>query len=186
MNRDITQILSAIDQGDPNAARDLLPLVYEELRRLATSRMSHEKSDHTLQPTALVHEAFMRLVGGGNPQQWEGRGHFFAAAAEAMRRILIDGARRRNRDKRGGDFVRLALSDDVPSVDSDDIDELLALDDALTKLAKEDPVLAKLVELRYFTGLTIDETAEVLGVSARTTKRNWAFARAWLQREMNK
>lgn len=186
MNRDITRILTAIDEGDPNAAGDLLPLVYDELRRLASSRMNHEKPGHTLQPTALVHEAFLRLVGGNDSQHWDGRGHFFAAAAEAMRRILIENARSKKRAKRGGDLVRRELNNDVASVDSDDIDELLTLDEALNKLGGEDPALAKLVELRYFTGLTIEETAEILGTSARTTKRNWAYARAWLQREVSR
>ncbi|MDA8745507.1 ECF-type sigma factor [Rubripirellula amarantea] len=186
MNRDVTRILSAIHEGDRHAASELLPLVYEELRGLASSKMNHEKSGHTLQPTALVHEAFLRLVGGEDQQKWDSRGHFFAAAAEAMRRILIDNARRRGRNKRGGDYVRRELDEDAAIVVADDVDELLALDDALTKLAIEDADLAKLVELRYFTGLTIDETAEVQGVSPRTTKRNWAYARAWLQREMNK
>jgi RNA polymerase sigma factor (TIGR02999 family) len=186
MNRDVTQILSAIEQGDPSAASDLLPLVYEELRRLASSRMRQEKSGQTLQPTALVHEAFMRLVGGDAGRQWDGRSHFFAAAAEAMRRILIENARRKGRVKRGGELNRCDLhDDDAVVVDSDNADELLCLDEALNKLAVEDPQLAKLVELRYFTGLTIEETARVLGVSPRTTKRNWAYARAWLQREMS-
>ncbi len=184
MNRDVTKILSAIENGDRQAASELLPLVYEELRRLASSKMNQERAGLTLQPTALVHEAFLRLVGGEDVKQWEGRGHFFAAAAEAMRRILIDNARRRGRDKRGGDFVRHDLREDCAAVCPDNFDELLSLDEALTKLAAEDSDLAKLVELRYFTGLTIDETAEVLGVSPRTTKRNWAYARAWLQREM--
>ena len=184
MNNDVTRVLSAIECGDRQAAAELLPMVYEELRRLASSKMKHEKSGMTLQPTALVHEAFMRLVGGEDKQQWDGRGHFFAAAAEAMRRILIDNARRRGRDKRGGDFVRHELSDDCAIAKPDDLDELLSLDDALTKLADEDPQLVKLVELRYFTGMTIDETAKLLGVSPRTTKRNWSYARAWLQNEM--
>ncbi|TWU54362.1 RNA polymerase sigma factor [Rubripirellula tenax] len=185
MNRDVTRILSAIQSGDRNAASELLPLVYEELRRLAQSKMHHEKSGHTLQPTALVHEAFLRLVGGEDQSEWDGRGHFFAAAAEAMRRILIDNARRRGRQKHGGDFVRRELSEVNAFVDTDNVDELLALDDALTKLAAEDAELAKMVELRYFTGLTTEETAKVLGVSSRTVKRNWAYARAWLQREMS-
>ncbi len=184
MSRDVTRILSAIEQGDSNAPNELLPLVYDELRRLATSRMNHEKSGHTLQPTALVHEAFLRLVGGDASQPWDGRGHFFAAAAEAMRRILIENARRKGRIKRGGQLKRRDLDDEVAAVDADAIDDLLMLDEALTKLAADDPQLAKLVELRYFTGLTINETAEILGVSPRTTKRNWAYARAWLQREM--
>ncbi|WP_068140316.1 ECF-type sigma factor [Roseimaritima ulvae] len=184
MNRDVTQILSAIENGDRQAANELLPLVYEELRRLASSKMNKERSSQTLQPTALVHEAFLRLVGGEDSPKWEGRGHFFAAAAESMRRILIDNARRRGRGKRGGDFVRHELHENSAVVPSEDVDELLSLDEALTKLSAQDPDLAKLVELRYFTGLTIEETADVLGVSPRTTKRNWAYARAWLQREM--
>ncbi len=184
MNRDVTQILIAIEQGDQAAASELLPLVYEELRRLAASRMNQEKSGQTLQPTALVHEAFLRLV-GDDAQQWDGRGHFFAAAAEAMRRILIENARRKGRIKRGGELQRHDLTDNVGTDLSDNADSLMALDDALIKLAKEDMQLAKLVELRYFTGLTIEETSKVLGVSSRTTKRNWSFARAWLQREMS-
>ena len=184
MNRDITQILSAIEQGDRSASSDLLPLVYEELRRLASSRMKQERSGHTLQPTALVHEAFIRLVGGENVQQWDGRGHFFAAAAEAMRRILIDNARRKGRIKNGGELNRRELNEDAAVVDPDNAEELLCLDEALNKLAAEDPQLAKLVELRYFAGVTIEETAQILGVSPRTTKRNWTYARAWLQREM--
>ncbi|WP_149497417.1 sigma-70 family RNA polymerase sigma factor [Roseiconus lacunae] len=183
MNRDVTKILSDIERGDRAAASELLPLVYEELRRLAASRMNQERSGQTLQPTALVHEVFLKLV-GDDSQRWDGRGHFFAAAAEAMRRILIDNARRKGRVKRGGDFQRQELNDNVSVDQSSSNDDLLILDEALTKLATEDEQLAKLVELRYFTGLTIDETAEVLGVSPRTTKRNWAYARAWLQREM--
>jgi len=185
MNRDVTQILSAIEQGDQAAASELLPLVYDELRRLAASRMNQERSGQTLQPTALVHEAFLRLV-GDDSQQWDGRGHFFAAAAESMRRILIENARRKGRIKRGGELRRHDLDDNVASDSSEDLDNLLALDEALSKLAEEDVQLAKLVELRYFTGLTIEETAKVLGVSSRTTKRNWAYARAWLQREMSR
>ncbi len=185
VNRDVTRILSAIHDGDRQAASELLPLVYEELRKLAASKMNQEKSGQTLQPTALVHEAFLRLVGGETPQEWDSRGHFFAAAAEAMRRILIDNARRRGRNKRGGDYVRQELHEESAFVDADDVDDLLALDDALNKLALEDADLAKLVELRYFTGLTIEETAQVLGQSSRTVKRHWAFARAWLQREIN-
>ncbi len=182
---DVSQILDQIESGDRQAASQLLPLVYEELRRLATHKMAQEKSGHTLQPTALVHEAFMRLVGGENNHNWDGRGHFFAAAAESMRRILIESARRRNTEKRGGNHVRRELSDDDAVLDSQDDATLLSLDEALTKLEGEDPKLAKLVELRYFTGLTIDESAEVLGVSPRTVKRNWTYARAWLRREMD-
>ncbi|QDS97868.1 ECF-type sigma factor [Adhaeretor mobilis] len=185
MNRDITRILSAIEQGDQAAASELLPLVYEELRRLAASRMKQERSGQTLQPTALVHEAFLRLV-GEDAKQWDGRGHFFAAAAEAMRRILIENARRKGRIKRGGELNRQDLDDNDLAVSPENVDDLLALDEALTKLAEEDADLAKLVELRYFTGLTIEETAQVLEVSPRTTKRNWAYARAWLQREMSR
>ena len=185
MNRDVTQILSAIEQGDQAAASELLPLVYDELRRLAASRMKQERSGQTLQPTALVHEAFLRLV-GDNSKQWDGRGHFFAAAAEAMRRILIENARRKGRIKRGGELNRHDLDDNESITNPENVDDLLALDEALNKLAQQDSQLSKLVELRYFTGLTIEETAEVLGVSPRTTKRNWSYARAWLQREMGK
>jgi len=185
MNSDVTRILNAIESGDRQAASQLLPLVYDELRRLASSRMIHEKSGQTLQPTALVHEAFIRLVGDNDRPKWDGRGHFFAAAAEAMRRILIESARRRNTEKRGGELARRELGQDDAVLDADDVETLLSLDEALTKLAVEDAELAKLVELRYFTGLTIDETAEVLGVSPRTTKRNWTYARAWLRREMD-
>ncbi len=184
MNRDITQILSAIEQGDQAAASELLPLVYEELRRLAASRMNQERPGHTLQPTALVHEAFLRLV-GEDSRRWDGRGHFFAAAAESMRRILIDNARRKGRIKRGGQLDRKELDDNISAASPQNIDDLLALDEALNKLAEEDASLAKLVELRYFTGLTIEETARVLDISPRTTKRNWAYARAWLQREIS-
>lgn len=183
-NTEVTRILNQIDSGDPQAASQLLPLVYQELRRLASQKMSHEKSSHTLQPTALVHEAFLRLLGGKDPQSWDRREHFFAAAAEAMRRILIESARRRNAAKRGGDWHRSELDTDDAIIDPEDSETLLALDDALTKLESTDDHLARLVKLRYFTGLTIDETAEMLDVSPRTIKRNWVFARAWLRREM--
>jgi len=182
---DVTQILSRIEDGDPHAANQLLPLVYEELRKLASSRMSQEAVGQTLQPTALVHEAFMRLVGSESGQDWDNRGHFFAAAAEAMRRILIDNARRKNSAKRGGDQARHDLRDDDAVLHPDNSDTLLALDDALTRFAEVEPDMARMVELRYFTGLTIEETAKVLGVSPRTTKRNWAYARAWLKRAMD-
>ena len=185
MNGDVTSILNAIEGGDPIAAEQLLPIVYDELRRLASRKMAQEKPGHTLQPTALVHEAFMRLVGGHDQQKWDGRAHFFAAAAESMRRILIDSARRRNAEKRGGDLVRCELNDEDAAFSTDEPETLLRLDDALTKLESEDTELAKLVELRYFTGLTIDETAKVLGISPRTVKRNWTYARAWLRREMD-
>lgn len=185
MSGDVTQILSRIEDGDPHAANQLLPLVYEELRKLASSRMSQEAVGQTLQPTALVHEAFMRLVGSESGQDWDNRGHFFAAAAEAMRRILIDNARRKNSAKRGGDQARHDLRDDDAVLHPDNSDTLLALDEALTRFAEVEPDMARMVELRYFTGLTIEETAKVLGVSPRTTKRNWAYARAWLKRAMD-
>ncbi|WP_145177699.1 ECF-type sigma factor [Rubripirellula lacrimiformis] len=185
MDSEVTQILHQIESGDQQAASQLLPLVYAELRRLAAQKMLHEKSGHTLQPTALVHEAFLRLVGGPRSQSWDGRGHFFAAAAESMRRILIESARRRSTEKRGGDRRRTELCADDVILDPEDSETLLALDEALTKLEKEDADLARLVEMRYFTGLTIDQTAEMLDVSPRTVKRNWAYARAWLRREMD-
>lgn len=185
MPEDVTQILNRIEDGDSQAANQLLPLVYEELRKLAANRMAQEAAGRTLQPTALVHEAFMRLVGNDPGQEWDNRGHFFAAAAEAMRRILIDSARRRNSVKRGGQNTRKELHEDDAVIVVDDGDTLLALDEALTEFAKIEPELARLVELRYFTGLTIDETAKVLGVSPRTTKRNWTYARAWLKRAMD-
>lgn len=183
MNRDVTQILAAIGQGDQAAAGELLPLVYEELRRLASNRMQQENAGHTLQPTALVHEAFLRLV-GDNSQSWDGKGHFFSAAAEAMRRILIENARRKGRQKRGGDFQRQDLDENLAGEGGADPSQILALDEALIKLSQEDQQLAKLVELRYFIGLTVEETAKLLEVSPRTAKRNWAYARAWLQREL--
>jgi RNA polymerase sigma factor (TIGR02999 family) len=185
VNSEVSQILQQIENGDQQAASQLMPLVYEELRRLAARKMTQEKSGHTLQPTALVHEAFMRLVGGEDQRKWDGRAHFFSAAAESMRRILIESARRRNAEKRGGDRVRRELAEDDAVLDGQDDETLLSLDEALTKLAAEDAELAKLVTLRYFTALTIDETAEVLGVSPRTVKRNWTYARAWLRREMD-
>ncbi|KAA5545425.1 sigma-70 family RNA polymerase sigma factor [Roseiconus nitratireducens] len=184
MKEDVTQILNAIEHGDPEAPSRLLPLVYDELRSLAAIKMTRESAEQTLQPTALVHEAYLRLVGGNREAQWDNRGHFFAAAAESMRRILIEQARRRKTAKRGGDLVRRNLDVDDVALANSDHETLLALDEALNRLALVDPNLARLVELRYFTGLTIDETAKVLGVSPRTTKRNWAYARAWLRREM--
>ena len=184
MNSDVTHILQQIENGDAQATEQLLPLVYQELRRLASRKMGQERAAHTLQPTALVHEAFLRLVGGDSSPSWDGRGHFFAAAAEAMRRILIESARRRNTEKRGGDRKRLELTPEVAEIDAEDSETLLALDEALTKLKLEDEGLAKLVELRYFAGLTVDQTADILGTSPRTVKRNWAYARAWLRRQM--
>jgi RNA polymerase sigma factor (TIGR02999 family) len=183
---DVTGLLQAIDQGDPHAASQLLPLVYEELRKLASQRMAQEAADHTLQPTALVHEAYVRLVGDGEAAQWDNRGHFFAAAAEAMRRILIDDARRKLAAKHGGGCVRLELPADMAVNGPDERPELLALDEALNRLAASDPSLAELVKLRYFAGLSVEETALVLGSSTRTVKRDWSFARAWLRREMDR
>ena len=184
MNSEVTQILQQIESGDQHAASQLLPLVYLELRRLASQKMLHEKSSHTLQPTALVHEAFLRLVGDQDSQAWDGRAHFFAAAAEAMRRILIESARRRSTEKRGGDWQRSELAADDAAIDPDNAETLLALNEALKKLESADPELARLVELRYFTGMTIDQTAEMLNISPRTVKRSWAYARAWSRREM--
>jgi RNA polymerase sigma factor (TIGR02999 family) len=186
MVNDVTRILNAIEHGDPQAADQLLPLVYVELRRLAARKMAREAKDHTLQPTALVHEAYVRLVGPGAERKWDSRGHFFAAAAEAMRRILIENARRKRSAKRGGKLARRELQEDDAVVEPAEHDNLLALDEALTKLAVAEPELAQLVELRYFAGLTVEQAAQSLGVSPRTAKRNWAYARAWLRREMDR
>lgn len=185
MTHDITRILQSIDDGDLDATRQLLPLVYDELRRLAARKLSHESPGQTLQPTALVHEVFLRIVGDINSTKWDSRGHFFAAAAESMRRILIENARRKKAAKRGGAGGRVELGDDVAFVNSDQIDELLALDEALTRLAETDKPLAQLVELRYFTGLSIEDSAKAMGISPSTAKRNWAYARAWLRREID-
>ena len=180
---EFTEILEKIEQGDTAAAAELLPHVYAELRKLASYRLNREKAGQTLQATALVHEAYIRLVGNAEIK-WDGRSHFFAAAAEAMRRILVDHARRRQSTKHGGGFERQELSDEV-AIELGDLDQLLDLDAALTRLAEEDPDMAKLVELRYFAGLSVEETAKALGVSPRTVKRNWAYARAWLGRELD-
>lgn len=180
---DITRILAQVEQGDPQAAEQLLPLVYKELRKLAAARLAREKPGHTLQPTALVHEAYLRLVGAPVAQAWQGSGHFFAAAAEAMRRILIDAARKKQRQRHGGQHRRCELLD-VDAVTIPISDELLDLDAALTKLAAEDPAGAELVQLRVFAGLTVEDAATVQGISTRTAKRNWAYARAWLGREL--
>jgi RNA polymerase sigma factor (TIGR02999 family) len=177
---EITSILSAIEAGDPRAAVELLPLVYDELRRLAATRLAAEKPGQTLQPTALVHEAYLRLVGDGQPLVWNGRVHFFAAAAEAMRRILVENARRRMRQKRGGERARVDLDAVAPTVPALD-EDLLDLDDALTRLGESDPIAAELVKLRYFAGLSIPQAAEALGVGARSADRLWAYARAWLR-----
>ncbi len=179
---DETVLLKAIQDGAPTAADQLLPLVYEELRRLAASRMAKEAAGHTLQPTALVHEAWMRLVGDANPR-FENRAHFFAAAAEAMRRILVDRARRKRALRHGGVWQRVEFEEvDLPFPDDDD--QLLAVDEALDKLALVYPLEAQLVKLRYFVGLTHDEVADALGISPRTTKYYWAHARAWLFQEI--
>lgn len=183
---DVTRILSAMQDGDPQAASQLLPLVYDKLRDLASRKMVQERPGQTLQATALVHEAYMRLVDVEHSQSWDSRGHFFAAAAEAMRRILIEESRRRKSLRRGGEFIRIELDDAVADSSFTDTDELLALDEVLTKLADVDGAAAELVKLRYFAGLTVQEAAEALGISSRTVKRNWAFARAWLQREIDR
>ena len=180
---DVTRILDHIHPGDPQAAEQLLPLVYDELRRLAAQRLAGEGPGHTLQPTALVHEAYLKLVGADPQQPWNGRVHFFAAAAEAMRRILIDHARRKHRARRGGGKKRVELGDmdDIEMVaERGRADDLLALDEALTQLAVADPRRAELVRLRYFAGLTLEQAAELLGISRATADRHWAFARAWL------
>ncbi len=183
---DVTRILSRIESGDPQAADELLPLVYDALRRLAAQKMTQESPDHTLQPTALVHEAYVRLVDRDAAQRWDNRGHFYAAAAEAMRRILIEEARRKQTQRRGGELVRLELDDEVAAAEVADSAQLLALDEALQKLATTDPESAELVKLRYFAGMTVEEAATLLGISSRTAKRNWSYARAWLQREMER
>jgi RNA polymerase sigma factor (TIGR02999 family) len=175
---DVPSLLTALSQGDPHAASELLPLVYNELRRLAAHRLAHEAPGQSLQPTALVHEAYLRLVGGGE-QHWNGRGHFFAAAAEAMRRILIETARRKKRIKHGGGRQRVELDEiDLPVGTTPE--ELLALDEALGKLALEDPPAAEVVKLHFFAGLTMDETAAALGVGRSTAYRQWTYAKAWL------
>jgi RNA polymerase sigma factor (TIGR02999 family) len=180
---DVTRILSAIERGDPSAAERLLPLVYDELRKLAARKMAQEKPGQTLQATALVHEAYMRLVDVEKAQHWDSRGHFFAAAAEAMRRILIDNARRKQRERHGGGVERLDLLDVDLALRAPNEDVLL-LDDALTKLAQVRPQAAELVKLRFFAGLTMDQTAPIVGVSSRTARRLWVYAQAWLRREM--
>ena len=179
---DVTRILEAAQQGDPKAAEELLPVVYEELRRLAAHKMANEAAGHTLQPTALVHEAWLRLTGKDN-HKWGGRAHFFGAAAEAMRRILIDRARRKRAVRHGGDQQRVDIQE-LELVSSPDDDQLLAVNEALDKLATQHKVEAELVKLRYFVGMTNEEAAEVLGISVRTAKYYWTHARAWLYREI--
>jgi len=180
---EVTQILSDLARGDAHAAGQLLPLVYNELRRLAAARLAAEPSGNTLQPTALVHEAYLRLVGTPDGDRWDHRGHFFAAAAEAMRRILVEAARRKKAAKHGGGRYRHDANDlpiAAPPVD----DDLVALDEALTRFAQVEPQKAELVKLRYFVGLTIEETAEALGISPATAKRHWAYSKAWLFQAM--
>lgn len=180
---EVTRILSAIEQGDPRAAEQLLPLVYDELRKLAAERIAQEKPGQTLQATALVHEAYLRLVDVGRAQHWNSRGHFFAAAAEAMRRILVDNARRKRSKKRGGGRARLDL-DQFTAATSERLDEVLDIDAALAGLADADPQAAELVKLRYFAGLSIPQAAAALGVSPRGADFLWAYARAWLLRSL--
>jgi len=179
---DVTRILSAIEQGDPQASEQLLPLVYEELRRLAVQKMAQEAPGQTLQATALVHEAYLRLVDKEKVPTWNSRGHFFAAAAEAMRRILVENARRKGRSKRGGNSKRLALDLDELATHPDE--GMLLLDEALTRLAERDKQPAELVKLHCFAGLTIEQAAQILGISERTAYRDWAFAQAWLFRDL--
>lgn len=176
---DVTRVLSAIEAGDPHAASQLLPLVYDQLRKLAAAKMAQERSGQTLDATALVHEAYVRLVQGDAAAKWDGRGHFFAAAAEAMRRILVENARRKRSLKRGGGLIRHDV-DDVQLVVPELGEDLLALDEALSRLAKMDPIKARLVELRHFAGLTIEQSARELGLSTTTAHRYWTYARAWL------
>lgn len=181
---DVTRILESIENGNPQAAEKLLPLVYEELRKLAAAKMAQEKPEHTLQATALVHEAYLRLVGSETDRSWESRGHFFAAAAEAMQRILIDDARRKLAVKRGGGRTRRP-DEDFPVTAALDPSDLLALDEALSQLEQEEPVRAALVRLRYFAGLSLDEAARALGLSKATAKRYWVYARAWLFQKLS-
>src|SRR5262245_24373499 len=183
MSEVVRRLLSAVEQGDPSAAEQLLPLVYDELRRLAAQLLAHEKPGQTLQPTALVHEAYFRLVGAKSAASWNGRGHFFAAAAEAMRRILVENARRKRRPKHGGDRQRVVLDDAADAVATPD-EDLLSLNDALEKFATVDPVSAELVKLRFFAGLSVDEAASALAIAPRTADRRWAYARAWLHQAM--
>jgi RNA polymerase sigma factor (TIGR02999 family) len=180
---EVTRILSAVEQGDPHAAEQLLPLIYEELRKLAAQRLAQEKPGQTLQPTALVHEAYLRLVDVKKAQKWNSRGHFFAAAAEAMRRILVENTRRKRACKHGGGLARRELEGELLSA-AEPREDLVALDEALNKLAAENRAAADLVQLRYFAGLTLPEAAQALTISPRTAGRLWAYARAWLRREV--
>lgn len=179
----VTQILQRVEDGDASAAEALLPLVYEDLRRMAARELQRERSGHTLQPTALVHEAYLRLVDESNEPKWNHRGHFYAAAAEAMRRILVESARRKRAIKRGGDCERVALDPDLIA-DTERHPDVLALDDALTKLAATRPELARLVSLRYFAGLTMEQAASSLAIPLRTAQRHWTYVRVWLLEEL--
>lgn len=183
MRTDITKMIEAARQGDPIATNDLLPLVYEELKRIARCKMTSERIDHSLNATALVHEAYVRMVGKEKEQNWQNRAHFFAVAAESMRRILVDSARHRSRQKRGGGFkqVELALQDEILMAEPQDV---LAISDALEKLSTEDETGAEIVKLRYFTGLSVEEAADALGLARATAYRHWKFSRAWLQCEL--
>jgi RNA polymerase sigma factor (TIGR02999 family) len=181
---DVTRILSQIEQGDPQAAEKLLPLVYDELRKLAAAKLAQEQPGQTLQATALVHEAYLRLLGRDHSQQWNSRGHFFGAAAEAMRRILVESARRKLQARRGGDQQRVPL-EDIELAAPVAADDLLALDEALVHLESIDPALAMLVKLRYYAGLTMPQVAEVLGMPLRSAERNWVYARTLLHRELS-
>jgi RNA polymerase sigma factor (TIGR02999 family) len=182
---DVTQLLQAIDGGDPRASAELLPLVYSELRKLASQRLAQERSGQTLQATALVHEAYLRLVGPAElDQQWHSRGHFFAAAAEAMRRILVESARRKQRVRHGGELRRVDFDEQL-QISNESCVDLLALNELLDRLATEEPEVAEVVKLRYFAGLTIEETAQALQLSVRTVNRHWAFGRAWLYERMS-
>jgi RNA polymerase sigma factor (TIGR02999 family) len=178
---EVTQILAAIEAGDPRAAAELLPLVYDELRKLAAARMAEEKPGQTLQATALVHEAYLRLVGVDQPHEWNGRGHFFAAAAEAMRRILVETARRKARAKRGGDLKRVDLDVAEPAADPGP-DDAIRIDEAISQLAAHDPLAARLVSLRYFGGLNMEEAAAAAGIPRSTAYELWAYAKAWVHR----
>ena len=181
----VTQILGQIETGDPAAAEQLLPLVYDELRKLAAQKLAQEKPGQTLQATALVHEAYIRLVDVQKAQHWDSRGHFFAAAAEAMRRILVNNARRKASTKRGGDYQRIDLAEFAAQSRDGQVD-LLALDEALKQLEAEQPEKAQVVKLRFFAGCTVEETAQILGVSRATAQRTWSYARAWLYGQLNK
>ena len=184
---EVTRLLDAVERGEPQAAEELLPLVYEELRKLAAAWMTKEQPGQTLQPTALVHEAWLKLLGpDGGQRSWANRGHFFSAAAEAMRRILIENARRKKRLRHGGNHQRVDLNQAEIAFDTNNSDDLIALDEALTRLAVLDATKAELIKLRFFAGLNIDQAAEILGISRTTAIRHWSFARTWLLHEIKK